>query len=279
MIPRAMTRAVLIMFVAMSLIPAGDTAGKLLSGHLGVAPAFVAWSRFTLGLLMVLPFLQRGTLRLLRDWRIWMRGATMACGITSIQNALQLEEIATVFAAFFVGPLFSYVLAALFLREPVSPMRSALILLGFIGVLIVVRPGSEMSVGTLWAVTAGLCYGAFLTQSRWLSGLGTPLSLLITQLLIAALLLAPFGLAHLPPTSAPVIWLTLASAFCSMMGNLLLLYAYGVAPATRLAPLIYFQLVAAVGLGWGVFGDLPDAWTWAGLVVIIGAGIASTRLR
>ena len=73
--------------------------------------------------------------------------------------------------------------------------------------------------------------------------------------------------------------LTVASAFCSMMGNLLLLYAYRVAPATKLAPLIYFQLIAAVLLGWMIFGDLPDSFTWAGLALIIGAGLASARLR
>ena len=73
--------------------------------------------------------------------------------------------------------------------------------------------------------------------------------------------------------------LTLASAFCSMAGNLLLLYAYRIANATRLAPLVYFQLIAAVVLGWMIFGNLPDAFTWAGLAVIIGAGLASARLR
>ena len=70
MLVSAMQRAVLIMFVAMSLIPAGDSAGKLLTSTLGVAPVFVAWSRFALGALMVLPFLSRGAVRLFRDWRI-----------------------------------------------------------------------------------------------------------------------------------------------------------------------------------------------------------------
>ena len=274
-----MTRAILIMIVAMSLIPAGDTAGKLLSSELGVSPAFVAWSRFLLGLLMILPFLPRGTFGLFRDWRIWLRGATVACGITSIQFALQREDIATVFAAFFIGPLFSYLLAVIFLAERVTRLRSALILLGFIGVVIVVRPGPQVSVGTLFAVLAGLCYGAFLTQSRWLSGLGAPLSLTFTQLAVGTLMLAPFGLASLPAPDAPLAGLVLASALFSMLGNLLLVYAYRLAPATRLAPLVYLQLIAAVGFGWWVFGDLPDAPTWAGLAVIIAAGVASARLR
>jgi len=274
-----MQRAIVIMFLAMSLIPAGDSAGKLLTGSHATAPVFVAWSRFALGALLVVPFVPRAAWGLLANWRIWLRAATLAAGISCIQTALSTTDIATVFAAFFIGPLISYVLAVLFLREPVTPLRSALIVLGFIGVLIVVRPGTEMSTGVLWAVAAGSFYGIFLTMSRWLGHLGTPLSLTFTQLLIACLLLMPLGLANLPEFSGTVLVLTTASALFSMLGNLMLLYAYRLAPATRLAPLVYFQLVAAVGLGWFIFGDLPDIWTWAGLIVILGAGLASARLR
>jgi len=274
-----MQRAVLIMFLAMSLIPAGDSAGKLMSGTYGVAPIFVAWSRFALGALLVLPFAPLSAWGLLRDWRIWLRAGVLALGISCIQTALQTEEIATVFAAFFIGPLISYVLAVIFLREPVTMARTALVIAGFIGVLIVVRPGMGTSTGVLWAVTAGSCYGVFLTMSRWLGSLGTPLAMSFVQLLIAGLLLTPFGLAQMPELSGAVVALTTTSALCSMLGNLLLLYAYGIAPATRLAPLVYFQLVAAVGLGWVVFGDLPDTWTWVGLAVILSAGLASARLR
>lgn len=274
-----MQRAALIMFVAMSLIPAGDSAGKLLTSTLGVAPVFVAWSRFALGALMVLPFISPSAFGLLRDWRIWVRALVLACGISSIQMALQTADIATVFAAFFVGPIFSYVLAVIFLREPVTLLRSALIIIGFAGVLLVVRPGMGGEAGVLWAAGAGLCYGTFLTMSRWLSGIGTPIALTFTQLLISALLLLPLGLLNLPETTLPIAALTLTSAFCSMLGNLLLLYAYRIANATRLAPLVYFQLIAAVGFGWSIFNDLPDAYTWAGLAVILASGIASTRLR
>lgn len=274
-----MQRAVLIMFVAMSLIPGGDSAGKMLSSNLGVSPLFVAWSRFALGTLILLPFLPRGSDALLRNWRIWVRAAVLATGISCIQMALQTVDIATVFAAFFIGPLVSYVLAVIFLRETVTPLRSALTVLGFVGVLLVVRPGPGGDLGVLWAVAAGTCYGTFLTMSRWLSGLGSPMALTFTQMVIAGLMLLPLGLLNMPTMTLPIAGLTLASAICSMLGNLLLLFAYRIAPATRLAPLVYFQLIAAVLLGWIIFGDLPDSYTWAGLALITGAGLASTRLR
>lgn len=274
-----MQRAVLIMFVAMSMIPAGDSAGKLLSGSLGVSPIFVAWSRFVLGALIIAPFISANAFHVLRDWRIWLRAVVLACGISCIQTALQTAEIATVFAAFFIAPIFSYVLAVLFLREPVTWLRSALMILGFCGVLLVVRPGMGGEPGVIWAFAAGLCYGVFLTMSRWVSDVGTPIALTFTQLLLSAVFLLPFGMSHLPDMTPQIAGLTFASALGSMLGNLLLLYAYRIAPATKLAPMVYFQLIAAVILGWAIFGDLPDALTWAGLFVIISAGLASARLR
>jgi drug/metabolite transporter (DMT)-like permease len=277
-----MQLAIPIMFIAMSLIPAGDSAGKILTSGMGVAPVFVAWSRFAIGALMVLPFLPRGTWGLMRDWRLWLRAGTLALGITCIQTALRTEAIANVFAAFFIGPMISYLLAAIFLRERISLLRSALILLGFCGVLLVVRPGlggGTGGPGLLFAVAAGLFYGVFLTMSRWLSDLAPPLALTFTQLAMSAVMLLPLGLMNLPAATLPVAGLATASALFSMLGNLLLLYAYRRAPATRLAPLVYFQLIAAVLLGLFLFSTLPDALTWAGLAVIITAGITSARLR
>jgi len=273
------TQSILIMFVAMSMIPAGDTAGKLLSWGLGAHPIYVSWSRFFIGALMVLPFITKGTWTLLKDIRVWCRALLMATGLSCIQMALSLEPIADVFAAFFIGPLISYVLAIIFLREAITWQRSALIILGFIGVLIVVRPGSEAGVGLLWALAAGACYGAFLTASRWIAHLGTPVGLTFTQLLISALVLAPIGATNIPTLTGEIVWLTTLSALFSMLGNLLLLYAYKTAPATRLAPLVYFQLLAAVVLGWVFFDTWPAMLTCVGLLVIMSAGISSARLR
>ena len=274
-----MGKAVLIMFVAMSMIPAGDTAAKLLMTTHGAAPVFVGWSRFLIGALAVLPFVPRATWALFGDWRIWMRGLLLAVGITSIQLALSTEPIADVFSAFFIGPIFSYVLSVIFLKERATRLRTALMVLGFLGVLLVVRPGLGGSSGLIYAVIAGLCYGAFLTTSRWLSGIAPPVALVFTQLAISSVLLAPFALNTLPVLTAPIVGLTLLSGLFSMAGNLLLLFAYRIAPATQMAPLIYFQLIAATILGWTVFADLPDIFTWIGLSLVIGSGIASAFVR
>lgn len=275
-----------LMFLAMSMIPAGDTAGKLLSSEHGVSPFFVAWSRFVIGSLVALPLVRPDTLRILRDGRIWLRAALLAGGILSIQMALQRAPVADVFAAFFIGPIFSYLLSVLLLGERVTRLRSALMLLGFAGVLLVVRPGLAPSLGPSlgtgsgigFALLAGLFYGAFLTASRWLSPVARPASLLFSQLFLSALMLTPFSLQTVPELTPTLIGLTFTSALFSLGGNFLLLFAYARAPAATLAPFVYFQLIGAVLLGWVVFRDLPDAATWAGLALIIGAGIASANL-
>ncbi|MFP4275377.1 MAG: DMT family transporter [Paracoccaceae bacterium] len=274
-----MWKAAGIMFVAMSLVPSGDAAGKLLTDGAGVSPVFVAWSRFGLGALMMLPFAPPGTLRLMANWRIWLRGLLLAAGVTSILTALRSAPVADVYAAFFIGPIVSYALSAALLGERVTSARTALVLLGFAGVLLVVRPGFDAAPGIGFAVLAGLCYGAYLTSSRWLSTLARPRALLISQLVIGALLLTPLGLSASPSLSAAIALPMGLSALCSMLGNLLLLVAYAAAPATRLAPLVYFQLPAAVALGWMVFGDLPDAITWTGMALVLGAGLGSAALR
>ncbi len=267
-----------LMFLAMSMIPAGDTAGKLLSSEHGVSPFFVAWSRFVIGSLVALPLVRPDTLRILRDRRIWLRAALLAGGILSIQMALQRAPVADVFAAFFIGPIFSYLLSVLLLGERVTRLRSALMLLGFAGVLLVVRPGLGTGSGIGFALLAGLFYGAFLTASRWLSPVARPASLLFSQLFLSALMLTPFSLQTVPEMTPTLIGLTFTSALFSLGGNFLLLFAYARAPAATLAPFVYFQLISAVLLGGVVFRDLPDAATWAGLALIIGAGIASANL-
>ncbi|MCF6315571.1 MAG: DMT family transporter [Marinosulfonomonas sp.] len=276
-----MLRAAILMFIAMSLIPMGDTAGKLLVTQHGFNPFFLAWSRFGLGALMVLPFLPRGQLdpRLFLDWRIWLRGLLITAGISSILTALQTEALSTVFGAFFVGPILSFFLSAWLLKEPVTRKQTALLLLGFCGVLLVVKPGFGMTPGLGFAVLAGLFYGSYLTASRWLAHTAPPRALLLSHLMIGALVLAPPGLAHIPTFTMQITALTLFSALASMAGNLLLVMAYRMAPASTLAPFVYFQLIAATILGWAVFNDWPDAITLIGLALLISTGIGSATLK
>lgn len=278
-------RALPLMLLAMALIPAGDTAGKLLTagveaGGQGVAPVFVAWSRFALGAAMVAPFSWRIVPPgLFIDWRIWIRGLLLVGGITSILTALSSEPIANVFAAFFVGPILSWLLSVWLLREPFSVLRFGLICLGFVGVILVVKPGFGMTPGIGFAVLAGLFYGSFLVMNRWMAGIARPRALLFSQLAIGAVVLAPWGSVAMPPLSPHVAGLAVVSAACSMLGNLLLIIAYQKAEASRLAPFVYTQLIWAMLFGALIFGTFPDGVALAGIVLVVVSGLASLAVR
>lgn len=267
----------LTVFLAMTLIVGGDTAGKLLAED-GVSPLIVAWTRFAMGFVLILPFsnLVRAELPSLLDPIVIARGVLIAGGVGAVLTALSMAPMADVFGAFFVGPLVSFLLAALYLGERVTPWRTTLLGLGFVGVLMVVKPGFGTSAGLLFAVLAGLFHGTYLALTRVAATRYRPRFLLVSQLAVGAIVLAPVLLiAPVPSLTGWVLALLVLSALGSAAGNLLLVLANRRAPASVIAPLVYTQLIAATAYGWIIFGDLPDWLTLAGLIAILVSGLLS----
>ena len=266
-----------VVFAAVTFVVIGDTAGKLLTAR-GVEPFFIAWTRFALAAVVLLPFsgLTLPELSNLRDWRLLLRGAFIAGGICCILTALRTEPIANVFGAFFVGPIVSYVLAIQFLGESPSRGRTVLLGLGFVGVLLVVKPGFGASVGMVFAFAAGGCYGAYLAMTRTVAGAYRPRFLLMSQLIVGTVLLTPLGLSvDLPDFDLPIVALIIVSALGSALGNYLLVLANKSAEASLIAPLVYTQLFSATVAGLLVFGDWPDTYALLGLILIALSGFGS----
>ena len=186
------------MLIGMMLIPTGDAASKLLSNSHGYHPFFIAWARFAVGSFLVLPFIPRSCFTVFRNPVAWGRGFLLATGISVITFAVALEDLANVFAVFFIGPIISYILAAIFLKEAVTLPRSALLFLGFTGILLIARPGFGFSIGLACALFAGCTYGVFLTLSRLAAGQEEPKALLFSQMLIATILCTPMALIYWP---------------------------------------------------------------------------------
>ena len=274
-------RLAALVFVAVSFVVVGDTAGKLLTGR-GVDPIIVAWTRFGLAALLILPFsrLSASEFPNFYDWRVLVRAGFITVGICCILTALRTEPIANVFGAFFVGPIVSYVLAILFLGEAPSRSRSFLLAFGFLGVLLVVKPGFGASVGMFFALAAGTCYGAYLAMTRTVANKYRPRFLLISQLLIGSVILTPLGLSvEFPVLDLPIGMLLLVSAFGSALGNYLLVVANRAAEASLIAPLVYSQLVSATIAGIIIFNDWPDAFSLLGLVLIALSGFGSLLIH
>lgn len=273
----ALFRLIALVFVAVTCIVIGDTAGKLMTAQ-GVEPVLVAWSRFVIGFLVILPFsgLKMVELAALKDWRVLLRGVVIAGGIACILTALKTEPIANVFGAFFVGPIVSYALAVWFLGETPTGRRTFLLAVGFLGVLLVVKPGFGATAGMGFALGAGCFYGIYLAMTRLVASRFRPRFLLVSQLLVGTIVLAPLGTAvTFPPLTTGIGALVLVSALGSALGNFLLVIANRTAEASLIAPLVYTQLISATVLGVFVFGDWPDLFALIGLCLILVSGLGS----
>ena len=272
-------QAILLMCAAVTLFACLDTSAKYLVSHSALSTAQVVWMRFAgQALLMTailgpaeMPGLLRTKKLELQIARSFLMLACTACNFVAIQY-LRLDQTVSIA---FLAPLVVAALAGPLLGEWVGWRRMLAILVGFAGILIVVRPGFT---DVHWAFGVSflsmLSYAFFMLLTRKLSAFDPPLVTLFYALLAGTILGAPVAFAHWVWPTGPLQWLQLLSlgAFGGL-GHYLLILAYRLAPASSVSPFLYFQLLSMVGLGYLVFGDLPDQWTLLGSAVVIASGI------
>lgn len=269
-----------VLLIGLSLIPVGDTAGKML-GTQGEDPLFIAWSRLLVGFVLMLPLsrLRLKEIKLFYNWKLLIRAALFCCAVFSILTALKTKPIADVFGIFFVGPIVAYFLAAVVLKEKVNLTRSLMLFIGFIGVLLVVKPSVNMDSGTFYALLAGTCYGCMLVCNRWLVGNYRPRLILLSTLLVGSIALTPIAVTTIPDQfDANLIGLVLISSLASAIGNLIIIEASRHLEASIVAPFVYSQLIAATALGIFVFKEWPDLISAMGLIIIFSSGVFSFLL-
>lgn len=270
----------------MLTIPAVDGIAK----HLGqsFSPLFVAWARYAAATLIVLPVAllrlgPRGALPRRDRGAHLLRTAFLMAAMSLYFLAIARIPMATAAGAYFVGPVAAAVLAMVLLRERARPQRLAAVALGFAGAMIVVRPGTEVSAGMLFALGSGLCFACYIIATRIAARSTAVLPTLAFQCLIGAVLLTPQAIwTYAWPAGAalaPVLALILAMGAISALCHILSINAFRFADASALAPLVYLELVGTAAIGLFVFGEFPDAVTWTGIAVIVAAGLLLTRER
>ena len=163
------------------------------------------------------------------------------------------------------------------LGEQLSGAKILAALIGLGGALLIIRPGAAVfQPASLLAFSTAFVFSVYIILTRKLAGLAPRLQSLFFCALVGAVLMTPIA----PFVWQPLGWLDwlgfAAIGTIAAVGHLLLLRAYEQAPASVLAPLGYFEIVSTVALGWLLFGDLPDAWTWTGILVIVGSGVFVT---
>ena len=174
----------------------------------------------------------------------------------------------------FVAPLITTALSPIFLGEKVGFRRWSAVIVGFIGSLIVIRPGFiDFNLASIAALGTGCFYGIYLIITRKLHNSDSPLlTLLLTGVVgfVFGSFLVPVVWIH--PTFNQWLLLGLMGLF-ACFGHLFLILSLKYADASKLAPLGYFEIVTNITLGYYFFADFPDQWTWIGLTIIVCSGI------
>lgn len=264
---------VALMLGAMASLPFIDVLAKIL-GQQGVPILLVVWARLSFGALVTLPFARRHTtLRGLFPERLvyhtWR--ATFLCLATfCFFYALKFLPIADALAIFFVQPLIVTVLSALVLKERVGPRRWAAVAVGFIGTLIIIRPGfAAWNPGSVLALAAGSFLAIYFVMTRRISG-QAPAMLTTFQTNAAGSVLIALLLPFVWQTPTPWQWLMMAGlGTIATLGHFLIVRAYDFAEASLLAPLAYTEMIMATLLGYVFFHDFPDRWTLLGVAILI----------
>ena len=214
----------------------------------------------------------------LRTKRIGAHVTRMGIGLTAMFLnflAMTLLPLAEATAIGFSVPIFSVVLAALVLGEPTGKWRWGAVVVGFLGVLVVVQPGSSHLPleGGAVAVVAALLTAAVTIVIRRLgateAAATTVFWFAVSSLVPLALLMPWFAEAHDPVTWAIVAGLSLAGG----LAQLTLTGALRLAPVALVMPMDYTSLIWATLFGFLLFGQLPTEWTWIGAPVIIASGL------
>lgn len=260
----------------MSFFPLMDAVSKLLQDRLPVAE--VVFGRSLLYFLLVLPFLvHRHGFAWLTPGRPWLqvlRGGLSAGSSILFTLTLAFLPLADTLAIFFIHPLLATALSPVLLGERVGPWRWSAVVVGFIGALIVIRPGfAEVSPAALLAIAAGLCFALSQLTTRKLAEADHALTTMaLTSLITIAVTGGMLPFAWVTPTSWELALIAVAGVV-AFAGYWMLTLAYDYAAASELAPFTYVEIVGATILGYLMFGDFPAPTIWAGIGLIVGSGI------
>ena len=270
-------RGILLVMAAVAVFSVLDSLSKYLTRFYPIN--LVAWARFTFHLLFVIVALgPRYGLALVRTARPGaqiLRGLLLAIASFFFVSALKFMPLAETSAISFLAPLLVTMMSVLFLKEKVELARWIAVLCGFIGVLAIIRPGSSVFT---WAVFlpmgCAMASAAYQVLTRRLAGLESPYTSIFYSGLVGALLLsAILPYSWVAPQNALHAALLVILGVLGGLGHLILIKAFEYAPASRLAPFSYSQLIWVIALGYVAFGDFPDTWSLVGIAILMASGI------
>jgi len=269
-------KAIILNLSAWVVLPFMDTIAKYLSAELSFFQ--ITWARYFFTVFWTLPlmfFFFRKSLRLSENPKLQiLRGLTLFCANICFFYSISIISMAKALTLAFVAPLITTSLSSIILGEKVGLRRWSAVIVGFLGSLVVIRPGFlEFNLATLAALGTGCLYGIYLIITRKLHSTDNPLLTLLLTGVVGATISSFFvPIVWTNPSSIQWFWLSIMGIF-ACLGHILLIYSLRYADASKLAPFGYFEIITNIILGYYFFKDFPDMWTFIGLFIIISSGV------
>ena len=269
-------KAITFNLLAWIMLPIMDGFAKYLSSDLPVLQ--ITWARYFFTVAFTLPIM----FFFYNKQLVWtdkpklqlLRGVILLFANICFFYAISVISLAKALTLAFIAPLIVTALSPVLLGERVGVRRWTAVILGFLGSLVVIRPGFvELNLASFAALGTGVMYGFYLIITRKLSTYDNPLlTLLLTGLVGAIIISCAMPFVWVKPTLNQ--WSMMAGiGVFACIGHLFLILSLKYADASKLAPFSYFEIVTNIIIGYYFFNHFPDSWTFIGLFIIISSGI------
>jgi len=268
---------ILFMCLASSFFPVMNGLAKLMSQT--YSSEQVVWARTLSHLIFVLAlFVPQYGWRILRTRRPgvqFFRSCMLIASTFLFFTAIKFVPIAQATSVSFTTPLIVVILAGPMLGEKVTLARVMAVILGFIGVLVVIRPGADVfQWASLLIVGSSTCYAMYQVLTRRVAGFDAPeTSVVYSALLGSVLMSAVVPFSWKTPGSLNDVLLLGSLGVLGGLGHYCVARAMTCAPANFLSPFQYWQMVGSVAVGYLMFAEVPDSYVWLGTALIIAAGL------
>ena len=269
-------KAIIFSLLGWMFLPVMDGFAKYLSADLPILQ--ITWARYFFTVVFTLPIM----FFFFNKQLVWsdkpklqiLRGLILLSANICFFYAISVISLAKALTLAFIAPLIVTAFSPLLLGEKVGLRRWTAVIIGFLGTLVVIRPGFlEINLASLSAIGTGFLYGFYLIITRKLSTSDNPLlTLLITGMVGAVLVSLIIPFYWVKPTVNQ--WSLMAGiGIFACIGHIFLILSLKYADASKLAPLGYTEIIPNVIIGYYFFNELPDKWTYFGLFIIVLSGL------
>ena len=273
-------KAIIYNLLAWVMLPIMDGFAKYLSSDLPVLQ--ITWARYFFTVVFTFPLM----FFFFKKYLVWtdkpklqlIRGLILLTANISFFYSISVISLPKALTLAFVAPLVVTAFSPFFLGESVGYRRWTAVIIGFIGSLVVIRPGFlEINLASLAALGTGIMYGFYLIITRKLSTSDNPLLTLLLTGVVGAIIATTFmPFVWVSPTFNQ--WSIMAAiGLFACIGHLFIILSLKFADASKLAPFSYFEIVTNIIIAYYFFGDFPDSWTFLGLFIIVFSGIYISR--